>query len=150
MWYKERAGHGFSFEHMCLNYTILDLPRERGHSSWLHPVKFNRDNWHFVSWSWNNYWQTSHHQLRTTRVTCWHPTFCMLSNIGLVLSIMGEHQTTYCSILLVHLETKTLGSENNCVYIQWTATLFMSVSDNRHRIRPEHVGNACHISVAVA
>jgi len=74
----------------------------------------------------------------------------MLSNSDFVLSIISEHQTTYCSILLVHLETKTLGSENNSVYIQWTATLFTSVSDNRLRIRPEHVGNACHISVAVA
>jgi len=41
----------------------------------------------------------------------------MLSNIHLVLNIMSEHQTTYCSILLVHLET-TLGPENNCVHIQ--------------------------------
>jgi len=52
----------------------------------------------------------------------------MLSNSDLVLSVMSEHQTAYCSILLVHLETKTLDSENNCVYIQWTATLFTSVS----------------------
>ena len=69
MWCKEHARRGFSFEHTSLNYTILELPRERGNSSLLHPVKFNIDIWHFLSWSWNSYWHTSC-QLRTTRVTC--------------------------------------------------------------------------------
>jgi len=48
---------------MGLNYILLDLPTERRHSSWLHPVKFNRDNWHFLCWSWNSYCHTSRHQL---------------------------------------------------------------------------------------
>jgi hypothetical protein len=113
--FKEHAGYPFGFEHTGLNYAIHDLPRERGHSSWLYPVNFNKDSWDILSWSWNSYWHTSRYDLRTTRVACEHPTFCRLSNIDLVLSMRNEHLTTHYAFVLVHLETNTLGSDN-CVY----------------------------------